>query len=117
MEPKTTRPDAGPSGAAVVWMGPDGAMVARRDAAGTVAIIDVPGPSCRVDRPGRYLVDVVDEVGDAARVVVMGSDALRLDLEREYVAIGHRPDRIVDVAPSDEIDRDAVLERLAATPG
>jgi hypothetical protein len=117
MEAKTTRPDAGHSGAAVVWMGPDGAMVARRDAAGEVAILDVPGPSAGPDRPARFLVDVVDGIGDADRVAVMGADTLRLDLEREFVAIGHRPDRIVDVAPGDVIDRDAVLERLAALPG
>jgi hypothetical protein len=71
----------------------------------------------RSDEPGRYLAAVVDEIGEAARVVVLGADALRVDFEREYVAIGHRPDRIVDVSPHEALDRDAVLARLAAIPG
>ena len=122
MEAKTALRDPGtpahgrPGSAAVVWIGPDGAMVARRDTTGAVEFLDIPRSSTSRDEPGRYLAGVVGEIGEAARVVVLGTDALRVDFEREYVAIGHRPERIVDVSPHEALDRDAVLARLAAIP-
>jgi len=100
--------------AAVVWIGPEGALVASRDAAGVSDVREVP---LRTDDPGDvsgYLTDVVDELGGARRVVVLGPSDLRLDLEREFVAIGHHPERIADAGPSGTLDADALLERLAA---
>jgi len=122
MEAKTALRDpgppahGGPGSAAVVWIGPEMAMIARRDGAGEVDILDIPRSSAGPDDPRHYLVEVVDRIGAAARVVVLGPDALRLDLEREFVAIGHRPDRIVDVSPHERLHRDAILARLASIP-
>jgi hypothetical protein len=122
MEAETALRDPGPpahggSGcAAVVWIGPEGAMIARRNAAGEVDILDIPRSSAGPDHPRHYLVEVVDGIGAAARVVVLGPDTLRLDLAREFVAIGHRPDSIVDVSPHEQLDRDAILARLASIP-
>jgi hypothetical protein len=42
----------------------------------------------------------VDEVADQDRVVVSGPAYARTEFERSYVAVTHRPDRIVDVEPS-----------------
>ena len=97
--------------AAVVWIGPDGALVARRDEAG-VAEVRAVDP----DDLSSYLADVVDAIGGARRVIVLGPDDLRLDLEREFVAIGHHPERIADAASVGGHDADALLARLAAIP-
>ncbi|HEY2916423.1 MAG TPA: hypothetical protein VGI98_04325 [Candidatus Limnocylindrales bacterium] len=40
---------------------------------------------------------VVHEIGDADRVSIVGPRLRRLDLERAYVAISHRPDRLRDL--------------------
>jgi hypothetical protein len=37
---------------------------------------------------------------------------MRLALEREYVSIFRRPDRLVDVEPSGPVGRDELVERL-----
>jgi hypothetical protein len=100
--------------AAVVWIGADGARIACRDAIGVTAVREVPR---RTEDPGDvsgYLTDVVDALGGARRVVVVGPGDMRLDLEREFVAIGHHPERIADAGPSGTLDDEALLARLAA---
>ena len=100
--------------AAVVWIGSDGARIACRDGLGMVAVREVPLRREDPDDVSGYLTDVVDALGGARRVVVLGPDDLRLDLEREFVAIGHHPERIADAGPSGTLDTDALLARLAA---
>ena len=102
--------------AAVVWIGPEAALVASRDDAGVARVREVRPRLEDPDEVSPYLADVVDAIGGARRVVVLGPDDLRLDLEREFVAIGHRPERISDAGPAGEIGADALLERLAAIP-
>jgi len=100
--------------AAVVWIGPDGALVACRDEDG---VADVRAVTLRAEDPDDvsiYLADVVDAIGGARRVIVLGPDDLRLDLEREFVAIGHHPERIADAGSAGVVDADALLARLAA---
>lgn len=41
----------------------------------------------------------IEEVLDEDRVVVTGPEFARTAFERAYVALTHRPDRLVDVAP------------------
>jgi len=106
-----------PTVAAVVWIGPEGARVASRDALGMTDVREVP---LRMDDPddvSGYLADVVDAIGAARRVVVLGPADMRLDLEREFVAIGHHPERIADAGPSGSLEDDALLGRLAALAG
>jgi len=100
--------------AAVVWIGADGARIACRDAVGVMAVREVPLRMEDPDDVSGYLADVVDALGGAKRVVVLGPDDLRLDLEREFVAIGHHPERIADAGPSGTVDDEALLARLAA---
>jgi hypothetical protein len=57
---------------------------------------------------------VVRAVGDRQRVVILGPSSARLALEREYVAIYHRPDRIVDVEPAGAVRTEDLVERLRA---
>ncbi|HEX7472612.1 MAG TPA: hypothetical protein VF323_05990 [Candidatus Limnocylindrales bacterium] len=45
-------------------------------------------------------VRAIDEVIDRERVVVSGPSDARLEFERAYVAVTHRPDRLTDVEPA-----------------
>ncbi|HLO36825.1 MAG TPA: hypothetical protein VK194_12110, partial [Candidatus Deferrimicrobium sp.] len=58
-----------------------------------------------------YLADVVREIGDRERVMILGPNEVRLDLEREYVAIYRRPERLVDVEPAGRLDAEALVRR------
>ena len=101
------RPDA------VVWVDERHAIVARTDDGGIA--------TTEIRRVGqaetRYLARVVHEIGDREHVMIVGPYPIRLALEREYVAISHRPDRLIPVpsaargAGGEILDR---LERLAA---
>jgi hypothetical protein len=57
-----------------------------------------------------YLAEVVDAIGDRERVMIMGPGSERLALEREYVAIHRRPERLVDVEPGGPVDEDELVE-------
>ena len=43
------------------------------------------------------LAHVVEAIDDAPRVLILGDDTMRTALEREYVALRQRPDRLVDM--------------------
>ena len=98
---------------AVVWIDERHAIVARSDDGG-IATTEIR----RVGQPEtRYLARVVHEIRDQSRVMLVGQYPIRLALEREYVAISHRPDRLVAIPPAargagaEILDR---IERLAA---
>jgi hypothetical protein len=96
-------------GCAVVWIDGRSASLAVTDEAGEIA-------TCDIDRGLEpelsYLAIVVRAIGDRERVVILGPSAMRLALEREYVAIHHRPDRLVDVEPAGALDGDELVRRL-----
>ena len=94
----------------------DHAVVARNadDGAVTVTEVSHPGPS---GSDATYLARVVDEIGDQERLVTCGPERHRLALEREYVTIYHRPDRLLDVEPSGPVDRAALVAGLQDAPG
>ncbi len=94
--------------AALAWVGPETTIVARRTASGWVDVVRV---TCSEDE-ATYLGRIAHQVGDAARVLIMGSSGLRTQLEREYVAIFHHPDRLVDVEPAGEVTEAALVEQL-----
>lgn len=90
---------------------------------GRQAIVATMGPdkqvfTCEVNRglspEPAYLALVVRAVGDRQRVVILGPSSARLALEREYVSIYHRPDRIVDVEPAGAVKTEDLVERLRA---
>lgn len=94
---------------AVVWINGRGAIVARIDAAGSVS-------TRTIDRglePEPVFLDlVVRAIGARERVVILGPSSHRLALEREYVGIYHRPDRLVDVEPAGPVDEVELIERV-----
>ena len=94
---------------AVIWIDERTASIATMAGDGRAATNRIerglePEPS--------YLARVVRAIGDRERVVVLGPNDMRLALEREYVAIHHRPDRLVDVEPARGITELELLRRL-----
>lgn len=97
-----------PTGA-VVWINHRRANVAAMNADGRISTYQVnrgpnPEPS--------FLALVVRAIGDRERVAILGPGSARLALEREYVAIFRRPDRLVDVEPAGVIDTSKLIDRL-----
>lgn len=108
---QTVRPGAETSvhPSAVVWIGPRRAIVARMSYDGIVSGCEIDGGA---ESTLTYLAMVVRAIGDRERVLILGSGAMRLALEREYVATYRRPDRLVDVEPAGVMDRESIVERL-----
>lgn len=94
---------------AVAWINGRQAMVATMGHDGRILTCEIsrgwlPEPS--------YLAQVVHVIGDRQRVVILGPNSVRLALEREYVAIYQRPDRLVDVEPGGTPDLPQLVDRL-----
>jgi hypothetical protein len=49
--------------------------------------------------------------------MILGPGTDRLALEREYVAINHRPDRLVDVEPAGPVDVSELVNRVRELAG
>lgn len=102
-----TRETAAPS--AVVWINGRQAMVAAIGHDGRVS-------TCEITRGWMgeqpYLVQVIRVIGDRQRVMILGPSSIRLALEREYVAIYRRPDRLVDVEPAGPVSLEELVDRV-----
>ena len=96
---------------AVVWINGRQAIVATMGSDRQIF-------TCEINRglspAAAYFALVVRAVGDRERVVILGPSSARLELEREYVAIYRRPDRIVDVEPAGAVNTEDLVERLRA---
>ena len=99
---------------AVAWIDARHALVARMSQEGIVS-------TCTVQRgeasEPAYLERVVHAIGDQLRVVIMGPSFERLALERAYVAIYQRPDRLLDVEPSEPLGESELIERVRELAG
>jgi len=95
---------------AVTWIDGGQALVGRKTAGGWVDVATVHAEA--PDDPRTYLARVAHEIGDADRVMIIGPDALRTELEREYVSIYRRPERLLDVAHVKTLTEDELIERL-----
>jgi hypothetical protein len=104
-------PAAGEAAApsAVVWINRRQAVVAAMSHDGHIS-------TCEISRgwlsQSAYLAQVVRVIGDRQRVVILGPSSVRLALEREYVAIFQRPERLVDVEPAGPVSSEDLVERL-----
>lgn len=94
---------------AVVWIDERHAIVARLEPAGLIATVDI---QRRQRAEGRFLAQVVHEIGGRERVMVVGPEPIRLALERRYVAVSHRPDRLVAAPPQARLAGAGILERI-----
>lgn len=94
---------------AAVWINGRSALIALMGDDGRIS-------TCEIDRGIEpelsYLAIVVRAIGDRERVLIVGPSSTRLALEREYVSIYRRPDRLVDVEPGDTLDRAELVRRL-----
>jgi hypothetical protein len=101
--PQTVAPSA------VVWINGRQAIVATMSYDGRISTCDI--SRGWLSQPS-YLARVVRVIGDRQRVLILGPSPIRLALERAYVAMFKRPERLVDVEPADAIDAEAVVDRL-----
>jgi hypothetical protein len=99
---------------AVVWIDQRHAYVARMSPEG---LIETQTLDLGTDDETLDLARVVHAIGDHARVVILGPDNARLALEREYVTIYHRPERLVDVEPAGPIEETDLVDRLRELAG
>lgn len=97
---------------AVVWIEPGRAVVVRGRDGGALESTElaIPVPPAV---PPPALARVAHAIGAVDRVLVLGSDDLRTALEREIVAIGHRPEAIRDACVAGPMDEAELVERLA----
>ncbi len=101
----------GPLGGAVVLLAATEAVIARTRPDGRDEIARVKRRSRRPDAPS-FHVRVLHELGDRAPVLIMGPSGERTAFEREFVAVSHRPDRLLEEASVHDAHPEALLERL-----
>ncbi len=89
--------DDGPREAAV-WIDHDQAVISERgvDDQNTTEYLE---RSAGESEPA-FELRTIREIIERDRVVVLGPADARLGFERAYTAMTHRPDRLVDVAPT-----------------
>lgn len=103
----------GPLGGAVVLLAATEAVIARTRPDGRDEIVRVRRRTRRADAPP-FFVRILHELGDRAPVVILGEPSERTAFEREFVAVSHRPDRLLEDAGVHDAHPEALLERLAA---
>jgi len=96
-----------PTGA-VTWIDAGHAIVARsQDGGARITTVEAEPGAGSPD-----LAKVVDAIGDPDRILILGPDAMRVELEREYVAIHRRPERLLDVERDERHDEATLVRRL-----
>lgn len=87
-----------PCGEAVVWIDHDRAVIVEQGADGRerVELLN----RLAVESEAVFGARAVDQILDRGRVAVSGPASARTDFERTYVAVTHRPDRLIDVEPT-----------------
>lgn len=114
--PKTQSSDRSPSAvaSAVAWINGHHAIVARLDKSGRITTRTI---ERGVVPELSYLGLVVRAIGDRERVVILGPGSARLALEREYVSMYRRPERLVDVEPAGVVEEAELMDRLRQLAG
>ena len=54
-----------------------------------------------IEPEAAFQARIVEDVADDARILVAGDSAVRTAFDRTFVAITHRPERLVDALPPD----------------
>ncbi len=95
MTVRPTAPQATAESEAVVWIDHDQAIVVANvlDGPASAQVLEREPTETETAFEGRALDDILA----ADRVLVSGPVGVRTSFERAYVAVTHRPDRLVDV--------------------
>ena len=105
----TSHDNQGQRPSAVVWIDERHAIVARTQGIDRISMAEIErGAEPEI----QYLAHVVHEIGDRERVMIVGPSQVRLALEREFVAINHRPERLMAVPPSASEAGQGIVDRL-----
>ena len=96
---------------AVVWIEPGRALLVRGGAGDEHVTLELPVPYESAATPPA-LAEIAHRIGDVDRVLVLGNEELRTALEREIVAIGHRPETIREAVLDGPVDEAVLLARL-----
>lgn len=97
---------------AVVWISGRHAVVAVADGGdGGISSTTV---ERMIESEADFVARIVGAVGDSERVMVLGPASLRLAVQRAYVAMSHRPDRLVEVERTGPVDPVELAERVRA---
>ena len=94
---------------AVTWINGRQAVVAQISREGRISSREL---NRNLQSEAAFVARVVRTIGDQERVVILGPSSIRLALEREYVSIYHRPERLIDVEPEGVLGPEALAERL-----
>lgn len=101
-----------PPPTAVVWISGRHAVVAVGDIEpGGIAAWST---ERRLESEADFLARIVRAVGDSGRVMVLGPTGPRLAVQRAYVAISQRPDRLVEPTRPGAMDPLELAERVRA---
>jgi hypothetical protein len=98
---------------AVVWVSGRHAVVAVADS-DHIGGITSSTVEREIESEADFVTRIVSAVGDSERVMVLGPAGRRLAVQRAYVALSHRPDRLVEVEKAGPIDPAEIAERLRA---
>jgi hypothetical protein len=98
----TTRPmfrrATRPANVALVWIDHERAVIVS-DEAGGKGVVECLARG-QDETVNQFEARTVDQVVDEEHVVVTGPAIARTSFERVYVAVTHRPDRLVDIEPT-----------------
>jgi hypothetical protein len=90
--PRTaTRPEA-----AIVWIDRAHAHTIVVESSGRL-MVDSAAVPADDESLGQVLLRMVEHIGAAPKVLLLGDPVMRTKLEREYVALGGRPDRLIEM--------------------
>lgn len=106
----TTQPRTG--GGALVWIDQRRAIVTQFTAAGDLDKQEFPIDGDDESMQLAALGAIVHVIRDCQRLTVLGTEGMRTLLEREYVAIVKRPDRIVDAEYDVPVSRTDLAARF-----
>lgn len=110
--PTTTQPVVPPDHGALAWIDHHTAVVTRLTAAGDPTMEDFAFLDDDPEARASVIARIVHAVTDCRRLTVVGDDDMRTLLEREYVALLHRPDRLFEIEAAGPIDRADLGARL-----
>jgi hypothetical protein len=96
---------------AVVWISGRRADVAVADRDDICGITSTTVER-EIESEADFVTRIVSAVGDSERLLVLGPASRRLAVQRAYVAISHRPDRLVELERHGPVDPKELAERL-----